>query len=240
MRIKRIIKKIPVLGNLATSVKQLFIKPDSDFRGSRDYWVDRYRTGGNSGAGSYNHLAEFKGEVVNSFVRENTIKSVIEFGSGDGNQLDYFEFESYLGFDISNDAVMSCREKFSDDESKSFRHADEYAGEKAEMTMSLDVIYHLIEDEVFDDYMSRLFGASQRFVVIYSSNTGINKDGVDHVKHREFVKWVNRERPDFELLKVVENKYPYDGDWRTTSFADFYFFEKKNEHAPSSHTSRQQ
>ncbi len=36
--------------------------------------------GKNSGAGSYNELAEFKANVLNDFVRENDIQTVIEYG----------------------------------------------------------------------------------------------------------------------------------------------------------------
>jgi hypothetical protein len=32
-------------------------------------------------------LAEFKARAVNDFVRENSVKSIVEYGCGDGNQL---------------------------------------------------------------------------------------------------------------------------------------------------------
>src|SRR5215207_6091130 len=57
------------------------------FHGSEDYWITRYATGGNSGAGSYNKLAEYKAEVLNDFVKRHNVESVIEYGCGDGNQL---------------------------------------------------------------------------------------------------------------------------------------------------------
>ena len=36
---------------------------------------------------------------------------------------------------------------------------------------ALDVIYHLVGDAVFDGHMRDLFGAAQRLVAIYSSNS---------------------------------------------------------------------
>lgn len=36
--------------------------------------------------------------------------------------------------------------------------------------MSLDVIYHLIEDEIYNKYMNNLFMAAEKYVFIYSSN----------------------------------------------------------------------
>ena len=55
---------------------------------SSKYWEDRYKNGGNSGAGSYNTLAKFKASVINHFIENNKIQSLIDYGVGDGNQLD--------------------------------------------------------------------------------------------------------------------------------------------------------
>jgi SAM-dependent methyltransferase len=99
---KNIIRKIPVL-------RRVLRQP---FTNSVDYWIKRYKTGGNSGAGSYNRLAEFKAEVVNSFVKNNNVQTVIEFGCGDGNQLKYLDIPHYLGYDVSPDAVEYCKKVF--------------------------------------------------------------------------------------------------------------------------------
>ena len=50
---------------------------------SREYWENRYKNGGNSGAGSYNNLAAFKAKVINNFVTEKNINTVLELGSGE-------------------------------------------------------------------------------------------------------------------------------------------------------------
>ena len=34
----------------------------------------------------------------------------------------------------------------------------------------MDVIYHLVEDEIFESHMAALFNHATRFVLIYSSN----------------------------------------------------------------------
>ena len=41
---------------------------------------------------------------------------------------------------------------------------------RADLTLSLDVIYHLVEDDVFVSAMRALFDKAARFVVIYASN----------------------------------------------------------------------
>ena len=65
------IKKLPIISNL---FKKCGEKLDLlRFRDSKHYWEDRYASGGNSGSGSYNKLAEFKSEVINAFVCPMTI-----------------------------------------------------------------------------------------------------------------------------------------------------------------------
>ncbi len=186
---------------------------------SRDYWIERYNSGGNSGDGSQGRLAKFKAEVINSFVKENNIKTIIEFGCGDGRQLLLAEYPSYIGFDISYGALLRCIEIFAYDETKTF--ALHYNGEKAQLTLSLDVIYHLTEDDVYNDYMERLFNASTEFVIIYSSN--YEEPQNYHQRRRKFSDWINTK--DWTLIKFIPNKYPYDGQ-SGTSLSDFYIYKR--------------
>lgn len=197
------------------------------FEGSEAYWEKRYASGQTSGVGSYGDFAEFKAEILNSFVDEHHVSKVIEFGCGDGNQLRLARYPEYLGIDVSATAVVQCRTVFGEDGTRRFVIKEDYRGETAELALSLDVIYHLVEDVVFDDYMRALFDASSRFVIIYSSNTNQQeKDQPPHVRHRCFSDWVSENRPDWRLISRIPNRFPYSGDYRTGSFADFFIFEK--------------
>lgn len=195
---------------------------------SESYWESRYQEGGDSGAGSYRKFAQFKSEILNDFVKQNKVISVIEFGCGDGNQLRYAEYPSYLGYDVSNKAVEHCRQLFKTDHSKQFALVSLYKGEKAELALSLDVLYHLIENDIYDHYMHQLFAASTRFVGIYSSNTekAISRNS-DHIRHRQFTAWIANNAPEWELMQFIPNLYPYNGNHKESSFADFYFFKHK-------------
>ena len=68
---------------------------------SKKYWQERYVKGGNSGAGSYGEFASYKANVINNFVRDNNVETVLELGCGDGNQLALFDIPVYVGQDIS-------------------------------------------------------------------------------------------------------------------------------------------
>jgi len=224
--IKKMIKKAPILGPMLTAIYSKWISPHRPFPGSEKYWVDLYAAGGNSGDGSFGKLAEFKAEVLNGFVREKGIRSVIEYGCGDGNQLGLAKYPSYLGFDVSLKAIEMCRKLFNNDPSKTFKLMKEYSGEKAQLTLSLDVVYHLIEDEVFEDYMRRLFASAEDYVIIYSSNRERSEEDSAHERSRKFTDWVEVNQPGWRLFRHIPNKYPYTGDNRTGSLADFFIYER--------------
>lgn len=196
---------------------------------SAQYWEGRYLRGGNSGAGSYNRLAAFKAKIINEFVEKNGISKVVEWGCGDGNQLSLACYPHYVGFDVSKKAIEICESLFAGDNTKKFIFcgADDFASNiVGDLALSLDVIYHLIEDDVYEKYMQRLFASSSQYVCIYSSN--YDKIIAEHVKHREFTKWISQNAGnEWKMERFIKNEFPYseeDGD--NTSFSDFYFYKK--------------
>lgn len=225
MSLRSALKSLPLIGPIAAAVARPFKR--DHFDNSASYWERRYVGGGNSGAGSYNRLADFKAAFLNDFVESNAIGSILEFGSGDGAQLELAAYPSYIGVDISKAAIEASRVRFASDKSKRFFLPSELpTGTRAELSLSLDVIYHLVEQDVFERYMGDLFSSATRFVIVYSSNTD-DATVVPHVRHRRFTEWIAREQPAFVLRKQVSNLYPFDAnDPDNTSFADFYVFER--------------
>lgn len=228
--IKRLVKKTPLVRALARTAMRQVAARKAKHLNSADYWESRYRKGRNSGSGSYNRLAKFKADVLNRFVTEHGIRTVIEFGSGDGSQLRLAEYPAYIGVDVSRTAIEGTNKLFADDPSKIFVHIDNLdSAQRADLSLSLDVVYHLIEDAVFDRYMARLFDAADHFVIIYSSNSERPADSA-HVRHRRFTDWIEHKRKDFRQVNYIGNVYPEDiGDLDNTSFADFYIFERLSE-----------
>ncbi len=219
---KEMIKRIPIIGSISRKIYRVLCK-QKPFPGSEEYWIRRYDSGGNSGAGSYHKLAEFKAEIINDFVKVNNVITIIEYGCGDGNQLKLAEYPSYIGFDVSPKAIALCQDIFHGDKTKSFRLMTEYKGETAQLTLSLDVIYHLIEDGIYYSYMERLFNSSERFVIIYSSN--YDEEQKYHEKRRRFTKWVETNISHWKLMRHIPNRFPYKGN-EEGSLSDFYMYEK--------------
>ena len=211
--------------------KKLQESPSKELFSTALYWEKRYQTGGHSGLGSFNRLAEFKSEIINKFILENRIESVIEFGCGDGNILTHLKFPKYIGLDVSESAIKKCSEIYKNDKSKTFIYfKPEFFYDNAkifesDLALSLDVIYHLIEDEMFYRYMTLLFSSAKKYVIIYSSNKKVNSPKVKHVKHRVFSEWIKINKPNWHLKKTIINKYPYVQNVEGTSSSDFYIYE---------------
>ena len=76
------------------------------------YWEKRYSNGGNSGAGSYGEVAKFKALTINKFLYDSKISNVIDFGCGDGAQLELLNINDYTGVDVSKTAILRLQEKY--------------------------------------------------------------------------------------------------------------------------------
>ncbi|MBN1671906.1 MAG: class I SAM-dependent methyltransferase [Kiritimatiellae bacterium] len=202
------------------------------FPGTAAYWESRYARGGHSGFGSRGQLAQFKAKIINEFVRDKSVRSVIEFGCGDGHQLSLGEYGTYIGLDVSPTALALCRQRFYGDQTKSFflyhslcfvDHAGLF---RADLALSLDVLFHLVEDDIYAAYMNHLFDSANRFVIVYSAN--FDAPQRFHVRWRHFTPWIEQNRTDWRLLRTVNTPYPYnEADRDRSSFSDFYVYEKK-------------
>ena len=197
---------------------------------SGNYWESRYKGGGNSGAGSYNHLAEFKAEIINGLISEHDLNSAIEFGCGDGNQLTLLKFRNYTGMDVSVSALELCSKKFAGDKGKNFflyhhkAFVDNQGIFKADAAMSLDVLYHLVEKDVYETYLKHLFSTASKMVIIYAANVELPQK-TEHELYRQFTRDVEKLIPGWKLAKHIKNKYPAERyEDQDKSLADFYIY----------------
>ncbi len=192
------------------------------FNSASEYWEKRYAKNGNSGVGSYGPAAEYKAFFLNSFVSSHEIRDVMDFGCGDGNQLKLFKFPMYTGLDVSLTALRKCIQLYRSDKTKSFFIYDPSVFQDnagifaAELVISLDIVYHLIEDHIYNLYMQHLFGSSTKFVIIYAWDVAQEKKA--HVKHRKFTSWIRENFPDWALLQKIEKQ--------NDQFCDFFVYHK--------------
>ncbi len=158
-------------------------------------------------------------------MRDRGIESVIEFGCGDGQQLALAEYPRYLGLDVSKTSIATCAAQFAADRGKSFLWYDPAMTVNignfltADVAISLDVVYHLVEDATYERYLDDLFAMARRFVVIYSSDRD-SPGPAPHIRHRAVSADVARRFPDFRQVETMANRYPDE------SFCSFFVYQR--------------
>lgn len=154
-----------------------------------DRWEAHYQAGGGSGPGSVGRHAEWKAGVVNQVVRVEAIQSVLEFGCGDGQQLALYDVPAYVGLDVSPTAVQLCRARFDGDPSKTFRRYTPgllRAHPRAELTLAVETLMHVVDDDAFRLTVDDLFGYASRYVLICDPLTELEPwDGPGWVRMRD-------------------------------------------------------
>ena len=193
------------------------------FGTSEAHWQRHYEHGGDSGPGSYGASANYKADLINQAIREHGIHSIIELGCGDGNQLGYLEIDQYIGLDISKVAIHRCVARYGDNAKRSFILYDQnYFHDplhvvSAECAISLDVIFHLVEDDVFARYVKNLFDCGRRFVMIYAWDFEQTHAGHVSVRQRKYSDYIAANISDFRVAWHVPH---------TDTFCDFYLYER--------------
>lgn len=182
----------------------------NDFTSIVNYWENRYEEGGNSGAGSYGSAALDKARFINLHLNEMNLASVIDFGCGDGNQLGLLNLSnrSYIGLDVSAQAINICESLFQG-EKMTFKHVVSYEDLQipfSDLALSMDVIYHLTEDQTYFNYLNKLF-TSAKYVIIYSMDFEVpNWSG--HSRPRKFSEDIRRLFPNTKLVTRISSTIP--------------------------------
>jgi hypothetical protein len=123
--------------------------------------------------------------------------------------------------------VRRCRDKFKNDPRRRFLLYDpiafraETAVFQADLALSMDVVFHLIEEEIFAKYIDELFSAATRHVIIYSTNFDKSYPK-PHQVDRHFTACLEQRMPDWELTQTVVN--PYKGK---EVQADFFVYARR-------------
>jgi SAM-dependent methyltransferase len=196
---------------------------------SRQYWIDRYSVGGNSGSGSYGEAALWKSTALNDFVRRQGIQSVIELGCGDGNNLQTMKFPQYIGIDPSPDAIRNCLTVHGSDSSKSFLSIDpdtfhNRGALKADLALSMEVLLHLTEDLRFEKYLLDLFGCAREFVAIFSTASDVNPPRLaPHNRFRDHRPFVQGALPEWDEIEYAPT--PTELDFLPET--GFYFYRRR-------------
>tara|TARA_B100001989_G_C24519527_1_gene455050 strand:- start:555 stop:1211 length:657 start_codon:yes stop_codon:yes gene_type:complete len=208
------------LAKLFVYLKMIIFK--EQFSSSSNYWEERYKQNKTSGSGSYGDSAKFKSKILNDFINENDIKTVLELGCGDGNQLSLAKYPFYVGVDVSDSVIQKCKTNFAADSNKIFYNLSEFKKIKNnytfDLSLSLDVIYHLVEDDVFISHINELFSSS-KYVIIFSTDFDDILYQRLHVRNRKFTDFIKNNVKNYQLIKKIKNENKF-------SKVNFYIYKK--------------
>ena len=156
------------------------------------YWEERYKEKLGSGEGSRGDLLKFKAQYLNDLFRKYGVESVFDFGCGDGHLVNLLECKQYYGVDVSLSAVQQCREMV---KKTNFifeqGHFGNYSaatikrkfsglfGVDVDAVMSIDVLYHIMDEHLVEFVLQAMFGAGSKIVVTYT----IPNQKMDGSKH---------------------------------------------------------
>lgn len=149
----------------------------------KDYWNGRYASNGTSGEGSYGDKLNNKLEVIKQLEEPLTI---FEVGCGDFNfgknikQL--FPKSKYRGVDIS-EVVVKRNTSLYGSKSISFS-VSTGVYDKAELVMCVDVLFHIIRDEDYNNVLNGLKSAWVKHLVITACED--KRESAEHMNIRPF------------------------------------------------------
>jgi ubiquinone/menaquinone biosynthesis C-methylase UbiE len=157
----------------------------------------------------------------------------VEFGCGDGAILSNLNVNAYIGLDISSTVIKQCIRKFKSDKTKSFfiYYSESFADNlhifESDAAFSIDVIFHLVDFELFEKYLEDLFSSALKLVVIYGADLDY-KTETEHELYRKFTLYIENKFPEWKLEKVIKNRYPHtDNKEQQGSLSDFFLYIRK-------------
>lgn len=180
------------------------------------YWEYRYAAGGDSGAGSKGFNYEFKRDYINHIIKRYDLRTIVDFGCGDGQQLREVllepsvergpkpVLEEYYGIDVAPTAIKWCHELYTTWPMYHFDLLKDAQLGQYDLALSLDVLYHVISYEAYLAYLRRLFAPS-RYVLLYANNTLRLSPTSPHMLFRDNLEEIKKLNLKTELVERQPN-----------------------------------
>ncbi len=190
---------------------------------SINFWKTWYSLGYGSGLGSEGELKEFKIKFINSFIENNHISRVLDFGYGDAEIASQLDIKEYTGIDIVEQLEVK-KNKFKAPVVELITSPfDKFNTQKTfELVNCIDVLYHILENEkpYLFATLNKIFTYSEKFVIIYAQDSYLDKFEQTQSEYncpwRQYVTHIN----SFEQIFEQEECMP-------GSLAKFYIFKRK-------------
>lgn len=189
-----------------------------------DYWENRYMEGGNSGEGSRGIHKDWKWAVLNNTIPN--INNIIDVGCGDLAFMEGWMVPNYIGIDISETIIQKNREQYPN---KQFiiSSADIHIhGIKSDVVFCHDVLFHIIDENVYVNILKNLTKYSDNYISIYTWHTNplkkwyCSKTKDNYQAYRDFMQYLHIFTDSgFELHSITNSA--------VNKYGAMYIFKKK-------------
>lgn len=131
------------------------------------YWEEHYKKGGTSGAGSIGEYRRWKWEIIDKYAK--SVDDVIDVGCGDLSFWEGRDFPNhYTGIDISQTIVERNR-KSRPNLTLLCSSAEDYVNiGTATIVFCLDVLFHIMDDSIYEKILSNLTRYSSHWIFIFT------------------------------------------------------------------------
>lgn len=146
---------------------------------AKNYWNNRYASGGNSGYGSYDEQLYKKLKWLSGL----DVKTITEIGCGDFNfgkhLLGIYPEAKYTGQDISDVIIEQNKIKY-----PQYKFTTNGPLLTGDLLLCIDVLYHVLDDKEYEQLLSDLKEGWTKYLAITAYETPQNTAG--HLKVRIF------------------------------------------------------
>ena len=181
---------------------------------SRDYWEKRYLAGGSSGLGSVGEHYAFKRDYLLRIIERYAIKSIVDYGCGDGFQIEPVilkerqgqtapRVQAYYGLDVSPTTIDNCRKHYARFARFRFDVLADFKPASFDLSVSMDVLYHIIDYDEYVQYLNLIFSHSPLTAIYANLEDSIPRS--PHILSRDNLKEINQLDFELELLDVKKN-----------------------------------
>ena len=132
----------------------------------------------------------------------------MEFGCGDGNNLDQYKIENYLGLDVAKSAIDICERRYAHDPSKSFElitpNQANTLDRSFDLVICLEVLMHVIDEDDYVWTLDQIFASSSSLVAIFNPLTPIRRFSKgSHENYRNLLGYLVPYIGEYALIDVV-------------------------------------
>lgn len=171
----------------------------------RTHFENRYYKKLGSGKGSVGQLREFKHKILNQYLINYNKFRFVDFGCGDLSFWHGKPPKYYTGIDFARNIQKENAEKF--DREFITSNLAEVKGLFGEVVICFDVLFHILDEEVYFKILRNICNTSSKWIFIYTWIKESNNYMKDHQKYRNFENYLYIfHEYDFTLRFIHYNK----------------------------------